>query len=210
MKALFVAVVAIGLPALFAQTANSPTIPKLDDANPEIVRLVVYDQWDRGIDMFGGRGGTATAADKIDWAVVGKRDQERCQAVRKLLADGKIQTGRDYFLSALVCQHSGEDTGFLLAHVLAVTAVAKGSAAAKWLAAASMDRYLQTLNQPQVFGTQFHQKDGGWTMEPYDRTAFSDAVRTLWCVVPLSEQEQIVRDVSQGKPLRGTGASGCK
>jgi hypothetical protein len=38
-------------------------------------------------------------------------------------------------------------------HVPAVTAVAKGSAAAKWLAAVTMDRYLQTINQPQVFGT---------------------------------------------------------
>jgi hypothetical protein len=111
--------------------------------------------------MFGGRGGTDATADRIDWAEVGKRDQERCQTVRKLLAGGKIQTGTDYYFSALVCQHSGEDTGFLLAHMLAVTAVAKGNAAAKWLAAATMDRYLQTLNQPQVFGTQFHQNDGG-------------------------------------------------
>jgi hypothetical protein len=47
-------------------------------------------------------------------------------------------------------------------------------------------------------------------MEPYDRTALSDAVRALWCIVPLSEQEQIVRDARKGKPLRGTGASGCK
>src|SRR5882724_1700784 len=102
--------------------------------------------------MFGGGQGALDA--KIDWDQVGKRDQERRDAVRKLLADGKLQTG------------------YLLAHVLSVTAVSKGDSFSKWLTAATMDRYLQWLNQPQVFGTQFRQPEGIWTMEPYDRTAF--------------------------------------
>lgn len=108
--------------------------------------------------------------------------------VHNLLEQGKLESGRDYFFGALVCQHSGEDAGFLFAHVLAVTAAAKGNASAKWLAAATLDRYLQTIKQPQVFGTQFRQQDGHWTMEPYNRTEFSDAIRALWYVVPVEQQ----------------------
>jgi hypothetical protein len=36
------------------ETPRSPTIPTLKDVRPEILRLVIDDQWDRGNDMFGG------------------------------------------------------------------------------------------------------------------------------------------------------------
>jgi len=77
---------------------------------------------------------------------------------------------------------------------MAVTAVGKGDGSSKWLAAATLDRYLQSLNQPQVFGTQFRKSGGAWTMDPYDRTSFSDAIRATWCVIPLEEQESIEKD----------------
>ena len=31
----------------------------------------------------------------------------------------------------------------------------RGGSADKWIAAATLDRYLQSINQPQVFGTQY-------------------------------------------------------
>jgi hypothetical protein len=198
------------LPALFAQAPASPTIPKLTDVNPEILNLVIYDQWDRGNDMFGSDHGTDEH--KIAWDVVSKRDEQRRDAVRKLLADSKLSTGKDYRFAALIFQHSPDTAGYLLAHVLAVTAAGKGDASAKWLAAATMDRYLQSLNQPQVFGTQFRQPqpEGSWTMEPFDRSAISDAVRATWCVIPLAEQDRIVGDMQAGKPIRGTRTEDCK
>jgi len=193
------------LPVLLAQSSNGPTIPKLDDVNPELLNLVIYDQWDRGNDLFGDRRPSVDA--KLD---VAKRDEERRIAIRKLLADGKVQTAKDYRFAALILQHSPDSAGYMLAHVLAVTAVGKGDGSSKWLAAATLDRYLQSLNQPQVFGTQFRKADGVWTMDPYDRAAFSDAIRATWCVIPLAAQESIEKDALEGKPVRGTAIDGCK
>jgi hypothetical protein len=45
--------------------------------------------------------------------------------------------------------------GELLAHEFCVVALAKGERSARWLAAATEDRYLMNLKLPQRFGTQY-------------------------------------------------------
>jgi len=176
---------------------QSPTVPSLPDVGSEILQLVIDDQWDRGNDLFGGRQAKA-----LEWDAIGKRDAQRQAAVRALLASGKIQSGREYEFAALVFQHSATPDSLALAHVLAMTAVSKGQATAKWLAAATLDRYLQSVKAPQLFGTQFAggPEASSWTMEPYDRGALADSVRVSWCVVPQAEQDRILRDLQQGKP----------
>ena len=42
-------------------------------------------------------------------------------------------------------------------------------------------------------------------MEPYERGTLTDAERALWCVVSLSEQARILKDLQDGKALRSTG-----
>ncbi|MGB7761136.1 MAG: hypothetical protein WBL61_14985 [Bryobacteraceae bacterium] len=212
MKTGLGAALAISIRLLVAQTpsgvADAPTIPKITGVNPEILNLVIQDQWDRGNDMFGGRA--VKPPESVTGQEVARRDDLRHAAVRKLLADGKLRSGKDYEYAALIFQHSGAANDLILAHTLAVTAVAKGEGNAKWLAAAAFDRYLHAVKQPQVFGTQFLRgPDGAWSMEPYDRTALSDSVRALWCIVPLAEQERILKDVRDGKPMGPTGISGC-
>jgi hypothetical protein len=194
---------------LSAQTAG-PTIPKLTDALPEMVQLLAQDQWDRGFDFFGDR--KPPSQESIDWNAVNARDQQRREAARKLLAEGKLQTGKDYYYAAFLFQHSLDSAGYLLAHSLAITAVSKGELKARWIAAATMDRYLMSLSdkQPQIFGTQFHQADGVWTQEPFDRATLSDAIRAGFCVASLAEQEQIVKDIRAGKPFRSTQIRDCK
>src|SRR5215213_2993857 len=150
---------------------QSPTIPTLADVRPEILRLVIDDQWDRGNDMFSGR--QVKTPDASDWQAIAERDRQRQSAIRALLAKGQVETGREYYFAALVFQHSSSAEDLTLAHVLAVTAVIQGNKSARWLAAATLDRYLHTEKQPQVFGTQF-QREGDnprWTMAPYDRAA---------------------------------------
>jgi hypothetical protein len=188
---------------------SSPTIPKLTDVNSEILQLVIQDQWDRGNDMFGDK--RPSGSEQINWKNVSERDAQRHAQVRKLISEGKLQSGRDYQYAALIFQHSEDPNDLMLAHVLAATAVSKGKADARWLAAATLDRYLHSLKQPQVFGTQFFKSPNSeWTMEPYNRDALSDSIRALWCVVPLSEQEQILKDYQQGKGGRPTGIQPCK
>lgn len=181
------------------QTPQSPTIPTLKDVRPEILRLVIDDQWDRGNDMFGGR--QVRAPDTLDWQAISERDEQRQSAIRALLAKGQVETGREYHFAALVFQHSSSPEALVLAHVLAVTAIIQGDSSAKWLAAATLDRYLQNDKQPQVFGTEFLRQGDNmqWTMEPYNRAAVPDDVRRLWCVVSQREQDQALKDLQAGK-----------
>jgi len=186
----------------------SPTIPTLNDVKPKLLRLVIDDQWDRGNDMFSGR--QVKSPDTLDWNAIAKRDGERESAVRSLLAEGQIETGKEFRFAALIFQHSDTDAGIALAHVLAVTAIINGDAGAKWLAAATLDRYLQRQKQPQLFGTQFTQQDGQWTMAPYDRATVPDSVRRLWCVVPQAEQDQGLKGLREGTGGANTSIGDCK
>ncbi len=52
---------------------DSPTVPPIRDVDPEVLRLVIHDQWDQGNDMFGGR--QAKAAAPGAWARHDRRNQ---------------------------------------------------------------------------------------------------------------------------------------
>ena len=191
-----------------ASAAESPTIPNLPDVDPELLRLVVADQWDRGMDMFSGR--QVKVPEPMDERVA-ERDAKRQADARRLLAEGRIRSGREHQFAALLFQHSDTTADLRLAHVLAATAVFKGQVEARWLAAATTDRYLWHLGQPQIFGTQFKRgpEAPDWTNEPYDRDALSDSVRAAWCVVPLSEQAAVLAAMRQGKGAASTGLADC-
>ena len=135
---------------------------------------------------------------KIDWAVVSKRDSARRKLVRQLLAEGKLHTGNDFERAAFVFQHGGTQDDYLLAHTLAMVAVARGDGSAIWISAATLDRYLQSIHQPQIFGTQFNFKpDGHVTQEPYNRHLISDPLRHDLGVPSLPEQK--VQEKKNGK-----------
>jgi hypothetical protein len=147
--------------------------------NPEMKRIYDEDQRVRQ-DMF-----------KIDWTVVNKSDTERRVAVRKLLADGALHTGKDFNRAAFVFQHGDEPGDFLIAHTLAMVAVKKGDKDSIWIAAATLDRYLQNIKQPQIYGTQFRwENDGPVTQDPYDRDLISDALRKELGAHTRAEQEK--------------------
>ena len=92
----------------------------------------------------------------------------------------------------------------LYAHVLATTALGKGFAPAKWLSAATLDRYLQSLKQPQVFGTQFGGPVDDADMDSYNKYLLTDKIRELWCVASLSKQLKIAADIKAGREFTST------
>ena len=58
------------------------------------------------------------------------------------------------------------------------------------IAAATLDRYLQTTGKPQIYGTQTRKtNDAPATLEPYDRALIPDSLRTALAVPPQSEQD---------------------
>lgn len=147
--------------------------------NPEMKRIFDEDQRAREPGI------------KIDWSVVGKSDAERRSAVTKLLNDGRLHTGEDFIWAAFVFQHGSSSNDYLLAHTLAMIAVKKGDGAALWIATATLDRYLQSIHQPQIYGTQFLTKDHQpTTQEPYNRTLISDALRRQLGVPTQSAQSE--------------------
>lgn len=132
-------------------------------------------------------------------------DLRRLQQVRQLIKEGEIQSGEDYYYAAFIFQHGRKPSDYLYAHVLAVTAVNKGTHNSMWLSAATLDRYLHSIQQPQVFGTQFGSiYDSRDDQEPYDRAIISDALRAEWCVAPESTQAKILSDVRTGREFRST------
>ena len=162
-------------------------------------------------------------ADKLpshDWdKEVPKRDEARREQARILLAKPG-HNGEDYYYAAFIFQHGQKSEDYLFAHILATEAVALGYSRAKWISAATLDRYLEQIGQKQVFGTQFvgenyayylqHQKDPDLqqkykaltdqqTLEPYAPQLIPDAIRTDFCVPPLAMQQQHIADVKAGK-----------
>ncbi len=146
--------------------------------NPQMMQIVAADQADRK-DGF-----------HIDWHKVGKADEERRIATAALLKEGKLHTGHDFESAALVFQHGAASDDYLLAHVLAVVAISKGQSGAAWIFAATLDRYLQSIHNPQVFGTQFATPTNErTTQEPYARSLISDSLRGYVGVPTQAEQE---------------------
>lgn len=135
--------------------------------NPELQALYQQDQADR-------------SADSIDWAVVGPRDSLRRERVLELLGSKQLRTSEDYRHAAMIFQHGSDTTAARLAHDLAKEAVVLDSTngEAKWLLAASWDRYQMRLGKPQWYGTQYVRNgQNSWRLYDIDTTAVSDQER---------------------------------
>ena len=146
--------------------------------------------------IFDADQGDRKAVDKIDWSVVGPRDETRRVRTKQLLDSGKLHTGDDFYHAAFVFQHGSTPNDYLLAHTLAVVAAALGRKDAPWIAAATLDRYLMNIGQKQIYGTQFVSHNGGqMSQEPYDRTLVSDALRAALGVPPIKDQQQRLKDL---------------
>ncbi|HEX4807616.1 MAG TPA: hypothetical protein VH325_01725 [Bryobacteraceae bacterium] len=88
---------------------------------------------------------------------------------------------------------------------------------------ATLDRYLQSTKQPQVFGTQYPPNVphpvadpnapflSGRTLAPYNEQFLPDSVRLDFCVPVLAQQKQNVATFNAGKRPRAMMiAPGCK
>jgi len=161
---------------------------------------------------------------------VNSRDAMRRAEARLLIAAGQLKTAQDFHDAAFIFQHGHDPDDYLLAHILAIDAIVKGDASSKWIAAATLDRYLQSVGQKQVFGTQYpnkgylyvlqHRNDpnaaknpealqNGSTQEPYDRDLVPDALRGEFCVPSREAQASNLSEINAGKPMPGGLPPGC-
>ena len=178
----FIALTSIVVPLGCRQAKTTPT--KVQNVKSTMRKIYEEDQKDRSDETGGAK----------------RREQ-----VKQLISEGKVQSGEDYYYAAFIFQHGRGSSDYLYAHVLAVTAVNKGLRNAIWLSAATLDRYLHSIQQPQVFGTQFGSlTDSRDDQEPYDRGIVSDALREQWCVAPEATQAKILSDQRAGYGFRST------
>ena len=143
----------------------------------------------------------ARAGPKIDWPVVREADRGRRVRTQTLLDAGQLHSADDFYHAAFVFQHGDLADDCLKAHALAVVAAARGKREAAWIAAATLDRYLQRIGQPQIYGTQYlRHDDKAWTQEPYRRALLSDALREASGVPPMSQQEERLKEMARKLP----------
>ena len=119
--------------------------------NAELARLFQEDQADRAGDL-----------ETSDWRAVEKRDAERRKRVQEIVDQGGAKEAADYIHAAMVFQHGATPEDYDRANRWAAKAVELDSdyPGARWLAAASKDRYLMNLGKPQLYGTQFQRVKG--------------------------------------------------
>lgn len=157
-----------------------------DEISAELARLYAEDQADR-----------TPPSGEIDWNAVAPRDAARLARIKTLCRSQALRTGRDYFHAAMILQHAHEPDDYLLAHELCVVAASQGVRQAKWLAAASEDRFLMSLNRPQRFGTQYRidQPTGRWSL--YELASdLPDSVRRALNVPALSKAKAHVQTMN--------------
>jgi hypothetical protein len=155
-----------------------------DEPNPEMERIFEEDQKDRQ---------SKSILSQEEWNVIETQDAARRDATRKLLDTGQLHSAKDFTEAAFIFQHSGSPDDYLLGHTLAVIAVAKGDIGATWIAAATLDRYLQSIGKPQIYGTQFT-TTGEPTQEPYNRSLISDGVRREMRLPSTPSQEEQLKE----------------
>lgn len=195
-------------------------------AMPSTLRgLFVQDQRDRGVALADDAVSMLSKADAdklpdYDWPAITKRDEERRSAAKAILARESSPTGEEMYYAAYIFQHGQASDDYLLAHIFATDAVALGYTKAKWISAATLDRYLQTIGQKQVFGTQFSDEKSLYllqhrdspdlkeklksigdqqTQQPYDEQLIPDRVRANFCVPSLAAQQQHIENARTGK-----------
>ncbi|MBI5622622.1 MAG: hypothetical protein HY924_02455 [Elusimicrobia bacterium] len=88
------------------------------------------------------------------------RDKLRRGLVYEMISQDAVKSGVDLYHAAVILQHGSEAKDFLAAHRLAVLAAIAGHRPARWLLAASLDRFLSAVGQPQVYCTQFEFDEG--------------------------------------------------
>ena len=172
----------------------------------EVHQLYLEDQSDRSP----SEAERKVRAEDLNWDVISRRDAGRRSRVHELLRAGELHSAEDFHDAAFIYQHGTKPEDYLLAHILATVAVQKGDEKSLWISAATLDRYLQSIGQPQVFGTQYNSHgDSPVTQDPYNRGLIPDQFRAVFCVPDIEHQKENIKVFNTGKYPEGIIPPGC-
>ena len=83
------------------------------------------------------------------------RDAQRRERVMQSFAERKLSTAEDYYHAAWIMNHGDTPEDAKNAHVFALRSNELGHRPARWLAAASYDRWQMYQGKPQKYGTNY-------------------------------------------------------
>jgi hypothetical protein len=174
-----------GLRDAFAQQCTANDEAFLRHVNPALLFAFEDDQAERA---------ALPPQPPWDFTKIARHDAARRHLVEVMLARGLVRSADDYYHAAMILQHGLDAGAYIDARRFARRAVELRPwfAEARWLYAAATDRYLQCMGKPQIFGTQYRQTAGQWTLEPFDPKAVSDAERMRWRVPSLLERMEFI------------------
>src|SRR5688572_1934187 len=124
------------------------------------------------------------------------RDLQRRERVMAIAVANGLQIAEDYYHAAQIMNHGDtiEDAGN--AHRFALRSSELGYRPARWLAAASYDRWQMYQGKPQKYGTNYvydGRRDRLWDVDPQT----PDEERAAWDVPPLAEQLRKAEEASR-------------
>lgn len=127
-----------------------------------------------------------------------EKDKVRRNKVLTLFKKGAIKSAKDYHHAALIFQHGDTTDDYKLAYEFSKKALGLGDESARWLYAATLDRYLLSSGKPQKYGTQFKLNDKKeWELaQPID-PSITDEERSKYNVPPLSQALQKFKEKYQ-------------
>jgi hypothetical protein len=133
------------------------------------------------------------------WALR-ERDRNRRRRVHELITAGELAAPEDYYYAAMIFQHGETVEEIGQAWRLAQQSAALGYRPARWLTAATYDRWLMYQSRPQKYGTQIvpdGRRHRVWDVEPET----TDEERAAWDVPPLAEQHRRAEELTRTEPI---------
>lgn len=104
--------------------------------------------------------------EKLNKAPVIGSAKTRVSQVQKLVADDKLRSATDYYCAAVLLTEGATADESLLAHDLAISALAMGDTRAKTVVAYSEDQFMTRISRPQRYGTQTAKQNGKPMLKP--------------------------------------------
>jgi hypothetical protein len=121
----------------------------------------------------------------------------------ELAAANQLNAAEDFYHAAWIMNHGDTPDDARNAHQLALRSSQLGYRPARWLAAASYDRWQMYQGKPQKYGTNYvydGRQDRLWDVDPHT----TDADRAAWDVPPLAEQLRKAEEANRHQtPLSG-------
>jgi hypothetical protein len=135
-----------------------------------------------------------------EYLALRERDAERRRRLQNIVASEGLKEIEDYYNAAWILNHGETVEEIWQAHVLAKKAAELGFSRARWLAAATYDRWLMYQGKPQKYGTQIvpdGKRQRVWDVDP----TTSDVERQEWDVPLPEDMERRAEEVTRRETM---------